>query len=434
MSRKNRRPATCLVGFLVFVFACLSVGYYVVISVLGRNATEIEVAMARARELRLDSPRFPSPPANPSDNAATLFHELNPRVNTALAKRFIDKEKFFGSSQINALVEATRKPILYYDLQAKAWTEERPSSDEANSAQQLLSLEARACLESENWEREVGVLQALRRLTLLRRQSPDLKFWSQSIHCELETYRVIDKWLDQYGSPPSVLLPLSALIDPSEEIGDLPQVLRNEAARNRVTLEGLKTLADVKRLSHSIGDPFGKIRFPFAVSIPRPILNAWILKNLRTHIRISEQIGTKPNWSRIAEALEAAAREAAQDDSICGRVNQLVLPPLDDIAYMARRLIAERRLMRLKMAILLARKVPSSLAEFGRDGIDPMSGKPFLTKRTAHLFVISSQKRTIVTRSGTITTGRASRQIDLDHLEARERSRMNGAAAASHSS
>ncbi len=412
MSRKNRRPATCLVGFLVFVFACLGVGYYVIVSVLGRNATEVEVATARARELRLDSPRFPSPPANPSDNAATLFHELNARVSTALGKKLVDGEKSFGSTLIDALVKATRKPILYYDLRAKVWREELPSSYEANAVQQLLSLEARACLESENWEREVGVLQALRRLTLLRRQLPDLQYWKQSIYCELEIHRVIDKWLDEYGSPPSVLLPLSALIDPSEEMGNLPQMLRNEAARNRVSLEGLKTLSDLKRLSHSIGDPFGKIRFPFAVSIPRPILNAWILKNLRTHISIAEQLGTKPNWLRIAESLESAAQKAAQDDSISGRVNRMALPPLESVAFLVRRLITERRLMRLKIAILRARKIPSSLAEFGRDGIDPITGKSFMLTRTPDHLTISSAIQNLNKRRF------LSRDIDLSHLDA----------------
>ncbi|HVT11222.1 MAG TPA: hypothetical protein VHE55_03065 [Fimbriimonadaceae bacterium] len=216
--------------------------------------------------------------------------------------------------------------------------------------------------------------------------------------------------LELSADRPPLLAKAQATLDGFGPLTDLRPAFGGELVMGRIMIHQIHTLGDLQALtSESSGTGDG------SQAGGGPKLPDWVTKGMDARLisRWRQAIEAMPanpaEWDKAYHVLQATDQAVEADDSMVGKVSQLLFPVLAQSARAVGHLDASRRIAATSIRLLQDRltkgSLPATLPNYGAVSVDPFDGKPLRYRLNRDGFTIYSIDRDGVDNGGTAPVG-----------------------------
>lgn len=207
-------------------------------------------------------------------------------------------------------------------------------------------------------------------------------------------HRTLEGFLTDARNDPAMLGKFKALLAGIPAQGNLRRSLGGEVVLGRV---GIRTIRGVNSLS-SMANTGGAPANNGMEWLDRLLMNASVqrmyeAKYLEAWRKAFERMPKdQEDWTGLKAAMEETTAKIDRDRSFENILNRILFPVFGDAVDASANQVAERRLAKLSIELLLMRQkgLPKDLSSFGKLAIDPFTGKSMLYKREGRAFKIWS--------------------------------------------
>lgn len=198
--------------------------------------------------------------------------------------------------------------------------------------------------------------------------------------------------LTSFRSDRKALSEIESALDSRARLPDLAYMLTGEFSLGRASINSSMSIDYVQQLGggvtgsgpNALDERLYEIRTVRAAT-ERKYIRRW--RELFDSLRSGGE-----NFDNIDNALVRTQARLEADNTVTGRLNQALWPPLDNVPDAWRNAIARRRHLQVAVRLLLASlddgRPPSEIPNLGDMSVDPFSGKPFVYKPSQNGFLL----------------------------------------------
>jgi hypothetical protein len=207
-------------------------------------------------------------------------------------------------------------------------------------------------------------------------------------------HRTLQLFLEEARDDPGTLKKLKSLLESIPPQGNLRRALGGEVALGREGIRSLKGTQSLTAMAQSIGDPATQgIGWLDRLLANDGVRQMYEVKYLEAWRKIFERMPKdQEDWTGFKDEMVRISAQIEADRSFENILNRILFPIFGDAIDASAKQVAERRLAKLSIELLLMRPtgLPANLNKFGRLATDPFTGKPMGYKREGRAFKIWS--------------------------------------------
>lgn len=427
MRNRGRKPYYWLTGALIACLIVCGLGYMALIAIAGPDAGQVQVQIARAKELGL--PLQPSDlvrKVDDSENAASRYKLVFERVSKVEKKVNLgwspskepagaaEAEKSLNGDKalVTDIIAAARFPHCDFHKDyslgaALAFPEISPMK----TMGKILCFDAVSKAHKQKINNSVEDLGAAMRLAAHVREEPTIINFLVSISIESMVHGAIARIVDETPRDASTV---AALLNLARSFGPLPDIrdsLRSEVVFGQVTISQVHTINDFRMFGGSPDQSDGNFGVNF--SIPASVRDSWRARHLRMFNQLYSSFPKENDWKKMADLMGEVDRKVSEDTSIANKMNQLLCPVFTGTALSVGRMQADRNLTVTMLELLQKPTLPSNLKGFGSEAQDPFGTGQLHYKPKGKGFLLYSVGTDKKDDGGARTSGRASMTYDI---------------------